>query len=603
MARQAKASIKVLLNEKPALDAMKHMARGFKRQATSINQSLELVSKGFGLIKSGLSAAINITREYIKVADIQDKAERKYIGALKIRGEFTEEAFKAQGRFNSEVQKQVGIGDEVLFNLQAQLLAMGVHKDRVNEATKGVIGFSQVMGVSLETAAKLSVRALNGQTSALERYGIKATDAADATRQLSDLYGIAVATSDTLETRISILGAGFGDLKEVIGSGVTDSGSLTMAIDSMTGLMEDLQTVFKSEEGKNAINTFFGAVASAAADGIDAMLGLFKISTRMIEGWEVAKNKLGLGNGIISTEPIDEDGTTFAGSMEQLANRLRKSREGGVKDGSANRVGGVSKSKGGKGGGKGKAGKGSGDPLDGLGFMSALGDLATLQASFDQKADFLQTNGQRLQAIDDQLFDTKQKADKDKADLDRLMHEAKIAQMEEQYGVVRDVMSAGLGGALASGADALARGNFQIDEQLGKMMTSMGSMLIQLGAAAIAANLLSFIPFLAPIVGAPGMGLAAGVAAIAVGTGMVAAGSALGGGGGARSTPRTATRGGGGFRSSAPQGFAGPQSGGDRVNVFNITFGAAAIAGTPREVGRTIRNMVNRSSGLAVGAG
>ncbi len=142
---------------------------------------------------------------------------------------------------------------------------------------------------------------------------------------------------------------------------------------------------------------------------------------------------------------------------------------------------------------------------------------------------------------------------------------------------------------IASGSQGVleALGGF-----VGGLLTQLGTMLIQLGTAALLANLLSFIPFLAPLVGPPGAGAAAGAAAIAAGAVMVGIGSAISSASSAAasvpSVPRVAGGGGGGDTSRRRPGeldaigaMMGGPAGADR-KVRPATFDDGAAVGTPR---------------------
>ena len=88
----------------------------------------------------------------------------------------------------------------------------------------------------------------------------------------------------------------------------------------------------------------------------------------------------------------------------------------------------------------------------------------------------------------------------------------------------------------------------------GDLVSMVGSLLIQLGTAAIFGGTLSTaVPFLAPIAGGPA-GIAVGAAAIAGGLGLIAAGSAIKSGG----NPGAASSAGGGGGGGALPGIAVP---------------------------------------------
>lgn len=143
---------------------------------------------------------------------------------------------------------------------------------------------------------------------------------------------------------------------------------------------------------------------------------------------------------------------------------------------------------------------------------------------------------------------------------------------------------------------------------VGNTLVQLGMMVSGLGATAIAANLLSVIPFLQPLVGAPTVGAAAGAAALLAGGALIAAGTAIGaatapaqisapGAGGGRSQTRAPTSPAsgidGGFDSLSGLGRGGPVS-----NVFQVNFNGGIYGGDTRQVARDLRALLQNGESL-----
>lgn len=159
--------------------------------------------------------------------------------------------------------------------------------------------------------------------------------------------------------------------------------------------------------------------------------------------------------------------------------------------------------------------------------------------------------------------------------------------------------------AIAGGlAEGLATGTLEADKMFGRILSNLGQGLIAMGTAALATQLFSAIPILAPFAGPPGAGAVAGAAAIAAGVGLLALGSSIGGGGSSSSAPSSPSFSGGGAQGGVspvpqrqPSGFL-LDRGGDRSVVYNITM-TGPIGGSPRSIAADLSKMGSRQ-GLVI---
>lgn len=231
--KQPGVKLLIDLDSQPALKKLKDFGQRWNKTAIALNQSLEILRKAWGTVTGAIGFAIDTLSDWIALSAEQERQENRVIAALKLRGQFTGESFRALQSFNSQIQQTIGVGDEYLLQLQAQLLATGIQRDRLEEATRATIGLAQVTGQSLTNAARTSSRAIRGEVSALTRYGIAAKDGADATRQLVALYSLAETNANTLATRFRVLDAALGDAGEDLGDVLAKNEDFIAAVDHL----------------------------------------------------------------------------------------------------------------------------------------------------------------------------------------------------------------------------------------------------------------------------------------------------------------------------------------------------------------------------------
>jgi hypothetical protein len=183
---------------------------------------------------------------------------------------------------------------------------------------------------------------------------------------------------------------------------------------------------------------------------------------------------------------------------------------------------------------------------------------------------------------------------------------------------IADGMSSIMTEAIVSVADGSKSVLEALGGMVGGIITMLGTMMIQLGTAALAASALSAIPIFAGLVGPPGVGVGVALAAIAVGAGLVAVGSAIGGAASAGSKPSAASRGGAGAGGSnkghgtptTGQAFGGsripglgsynPMATGGGDVTYQINFNGP-MGGSPRAIARAVQDTLDSGGSLTPG--
>ena len=141
-------------------------------------------------------------------------------------------AFKEQVlELSAELQRTMGVADEVGTSIQATLISMGANSSNIERVTKASLDLATALGGDVEKSAMLLGKAMAGSTQALGRYGIqvdrtkpKVEQFEQALKQIEIRFGgQALAAAQTFGGQLKILEALFGDFQETIGNVFTES--------------------------------------------------------------------------------------------------------------------------------------------------------------------------------------------------------------------------------------------------------------------------------------------------------------------------------------------------------------------------------------------
>jgi hypothetical protein len=622
MAKNPRAGIDVALNDRPAIDGLRNLAKSFGSFSVQAAASLELARAGWQALTGAIGAVVGATAEYVQLASEQERVERRAIAAIQARTSLTQAEYEALQAANAARQQQLGIGDEVQLQLQGTLASMGVGKAQLDAATRAAIGLSQAMGMGLEEAGKIAGKALTGNVAALQEYGIRVGSVSEAQTALNRLYEQSVAQSSSLATRYEVLTANIGDLKEVLGQTVTSSGVAKDALDALSAATVQLQTFFASSDGKQLVNQFFSVITIGAADAIDAMLGAYRVMQFLrgqsdrgsvlsriggagrlvgaVQPGALLARALGLAGGMegYSAEIKDAFDQLLGRGVEalgdsplvqtasDLADRLRAAAKSAVEVQSALGVGGAGGRRGG-----GVGGAALPDVSVEVGDIRLSRDiqvehavqqakqlragfaaeLAASQAAITREAADIQRQVDmevidQRNALHQQAFDLRMQTT---ADMNRQELEIVVAhgqRLQQQQQLMADYAVMGLqsvSNAIADYVASWASGADMADKSIGKLagglVKQLGVMMIQTGLMSLLLAPLAFIPAFLPITGGPQN---AGPLAIA-GAALVAGGIgavALGSrlGGKGPSGSAAGARGGGGGASAGSSSQADP---------------------------------------------
>ena len=162
----------------------------------------------------------------------------------------------------------------------------------IQRAVKGSAGLAAVMGVDLESAARLVMKAMEGNYGALSRYGIKVDENLTAEQkqaalldQLEKMYGRAESATQSYAGQLTQLKKAWENTKEEIGRVVLNTNILQASTGILTGALEQLQTVIKGVRGQ------LRELAEAKHAEMVADAAAYESLTKMADkiGWSHAK--------------------------------------------------------------------------------------------------------------------------------------------------------------------------------------------------------------------------------------------------------------------------------------------------------------------------
>ncbi len=643
-----KVSIAIEVDSSQARDALKKFEAALADSAKKQVVSLSGLGGAFGAVTAtafaaataaiaGLTAA---TVHYAKIgAEVQANEVRAF-AIMERRTAMTSSAKAALLDFNATLQKQIGVDGDAVLAAQATMSAMGVRRKDTESATKAMLGLSAVFGKDIPASAAIVGRVFAGELpKSLQKMGVYAKDAADAQRQLVEMFKVAEAEGQTFAGRVSAAEQAWGDLQETIGLSVVGSGSLKGAIDSIRGALEGLTDYFGSPEGKTAINAFFGGIAKTASLALQAMIGMVQAAEDLAAAWD--RGLVGRGLKTASVEPMDKPDRPLMRITQQLADSLAENSKRGA---DSDFVGPMMPAAGGakfgkEGGGKGKGPKNpAADKMTvvmaNTGVMMPEGYLddvkqrnaANVAEVFDDyrqqyaqevdktaraaetiKAEEANAGISRLKSYSEQMYSEIQ-------GITDLFTNGFSKMSENAAGVITKIGEA-IAGAMASFvtqlAEALGGGEeFDGGKFFGGMLKMLGEMAIQTAALITVFGTLGvFLPELfgrwtaalpfAPLVAAAGIAaVAAGTAMSKSGGGSSARGASAGGGGAAGG----GWRGGGGNMPFGNRDLSGvgsyvPGSGGGGNVTYQLNF-SGPMGGSPRAVARSITDAIDSAGSL-----
>lgn len=571
------ASVKVTLDKAQAERDAQSFGSQVKDALIPVIDVGDLATSAFNNVKNAIAGMLNFMREGVVAAAEDAAAEARLAQALRVRGMAVEGVVESLVNYNQVMMQTTGLSDASLLSLQTQLIALGVHRDKLQEATTAAIGLSQVTGKDLVASGTAVARILEGTLTPVTRLGIQVTSTAEAIEFLTSRASLAGSELQTFSGQWALLGENLGQVQEAIGDPVARSAGVIGALGALNEMARGTQTIIGDvgeAANKAAGGDALGALAAAAREmartqfptlvsaGESVVAMLRSVGQEANDAAQRAANiarVLGVGGDAPAAGAGEnDDGAGAKGqklSPSDILGRFGRRRGGGGRataEFDADQEGALEAVR--------RDVEERGRIRASLAEAVADAEVA-VEESKQRRLLEAQTRGNevRFQA---------ELASYDKREQQRNEEIVKIATFAragaDTLGSFASTLGAALGRAAATGEDA----SVALQGALGGVVSQIGAALIGLGSAAVAGGIIgSVAPWLAPSTGGP-LGIAAGVAAIAVGTALTAGGAYI-----------SATAGGGGASSGGGGGA------GNRGRLVDATSGSRTLADQPQSAG------------------
>lgn len=593
------AGIKIGLDTKTLEAEIKKLNDTFKGSFTEIRSAWGLLKEVGQGVWSTFSGAADAMARYAAEADEANRATRQANTLLVDQNRLSAGMLASLMANNDARERSLGVSAEEQLQLQTRLSLAGLNNDQLEEATRLSIGLASVTGNDLASSMRAVTQAYEGNYKLLERLGFAVGSANDLHALSANLYKNAEAEADTYGGQLKRLDETFGDLREKLGGLIADSPTVKTALGSINDGLRDfgdilarikqpfewyLQGIDKLVSAWKTV-AGFGDVQRGIRSDISKALGFS--SDKQVIDYAALGEGARPWDGLRAMEDYDNDPT----GENDTQRRLRELQAGWGK-----------KAKGRTSGGS-KGATGLSDAAQAILSTPSFEDEKSAIIA-DRKAAAYQRQGDALRDLGQFFDDYNRNLDLEEEGL------LKAARAEETHTEALDGLKESLGSnalgtladglgsvfaALASGADA----GDTLKAFFGDLISMLGTMLIQLGTAAVLAGALgTAVPLFAGLAGPQAVAL--GGALILGGIAMKGIGGALGGsgGGGDASTPSVPRAyggqpGSGSRRASGgelPQGIGWNNAGGD-TNVF-VEFNG--LVTDPKGVARQLRDVMRK---------
>jgi len=247
----------------------------------------------YDMAKNAGSAFVQMVQQSIGNAVEDQQTQHELAESIRQTGRSYEIVGPQLEAFAAKMEQSTLYTDEQVRKASTLMVQMtDLDANGIQRAVKGSAGLAAVMGVDLESAARLVMKAMEGNYGALSRYGIKVDENLTAEQkqaalldQLEKMYGRAESATQSYAGQLTQLKKAWENTKEEIGRVVLNTNILQASTGILTGALEQLQTVIKGVRGQ------LRELAEAKHAEMVADAAAYESLTKMADkiGWSHAK--------------------------------------------------------------------------------------------------------------------------------------------------------------------------------------------------------------------------------------------------------------------------------------------------------------------------
>lgn len=190
----------------------------------------------------------NAIGSLVEASSRQQDAVNALNSAMKINGDFTEQASKDLQNFASNLQSVSTIGDEATLEMLAFTKSLGLTDDMSKKVVEASANMAAALGIDYKTAVQETAKSLTGMRGrvasmipALKNLTTEQLKAGEGVRIMQEQFGgAAQAKLNTYSGAIQALENTYGDFLEKLGDTITSSPAVVKAINLVKTTIEGL---------------------------------------------------------------------------------------------------------------------------------------------------------------------------------------------------------------------------------------------------------------------------------------------------------------------------------------------------------------------------
>jgi hypothetical protein len=211
------------------------------QELKSLQGAISSLRSNFLLIAGVITGTIAVIWSMVKAYAENEQAVNRLNVALKNQGVTNQEVSQDLQKYAAELAKVSTFTDEALMASEALFATMGFGSEKIKKATQMAADLAATMGWDLHQATLMVGKALSGNVSILQRYGLTLGD-------VERMHGAASSQLNTVSGKVQNLENRWGELKETIGKW------LIPAVDSLLIVLQKAATAMEHLTGTENAN-------------------------------------------------------------------------------------------------------------------------------------------------------------------------------------------------------------------------------------------------------------------------------------------------------------------------------------------------------------
>jgi hypothetical protein len=243
----------------------------------------------------------------VKAAEAYEVSVNRLNVALAQSGNFSQETSKAFQEFALHIQQTTKFSEDAVLSSAALIETLTKLKgEPLKQATQGTIDLAAALNIDLESASSIVGKALEGNVTSLQRYGIHVRKGADETETMANVMEALGKFSGTAEGQVNTFSGAMArlsnaqeDSHKAFGALITDNVAVVDVVKEVTKIFQE-----NTEESKKNAQSYRELVGEGLVVAIEGFKGLVEVA-------DFVGRTVSAGMAAISTAVLDVGGAAL----------------------------------------------------------------------------------------------------------------------------------------------------------------------------------------------------------------------------------------------------------------------------------------------------